>query len=71
LTILDSKQYKEEERQSWDRVANNWQKCWKTIERGAEKVSRRIIELAEMKSGSKVLDIATGIGKPAITAGKK
>ena len=71
MTTLDSEQYKEAERQSWDRVANNWQKWWKTIERGAEKVSRRLIELAEIKPGSRVLDIATGIGEPAITAAKK
>jgi ubiquinone/menaquinone biosynthesis C-methylase UbiE len=71
LTTLDSKQYKEEERQSWDRVANNWQKWWKTIERGAEKVRRRLIDLAEIKSGSRVLDMATGIGEPSITAAKK
>jgi enediyne biosynthesis protein CalE5 len=68
LSTLDSKQYKEEERQSWDIVANNWQKWWKVIEGAAEKVSRRLIELAEVKSGSRVLDIATGIGEPAITA---
>jgi ubiquinone/menaquinone biosynthesis C-methylase UbiE len=68
LSTLDSKKYKEAERQSWDSVANNWQKWWKTIERGAEKVSRRLIELAAIKPGSKVLDIATGIGEPAITA---
>jgi ubiquinone/menaquinone biosynthesis C-methylase UbiE len=68
LTALDSRRYKEEERQRWDSVANNWQKWWMTIERGGEKVSRRLIELAEIKSGSKVLDIATGIGEPAITA---
>lgn len=69
MTILDpNKQYKEEERQSWDSVANNWQKWWKTIERGAEKVSQRLIELAEIKPGSRVLDIATGIGEPSIRA---
>jgi ubiquinone/menaquinone biosynthesis C-methylase UbiE len=68
LTTLDSKQYKEAERQSWNSVANNWQKWWKTIEKGAEKGSRRLIELAEIKPGSRVLDIATGIGEPAITA---
>ena len=68
MSTLDSKKYKEAERQSWDSVANNWQKWWKTIERGAEKVSRRLIELAAIKPGSKVLDIATGIGEPAITA---
>jgi enediyne biosynthesis protein CalE5 len=67
LSTLDSKKYKEAERQSWDSVANNWQKWWKTIERGAERVSRRLIQLAEIKPGSKV-DIATGIGEPAITA---
>ena len=37
-------------------------------ERGAEKVSRRLIDLGEIKPGSRVLDIATGIGEPAITA---
>ena len=68
MTTLYSKQYKEAERQSWNSVANNWQKWWKTIEKGAEKVSRRLIELAEIKAGSRVLDIATGIGEPAITA---
>ena len=68
MTALDSKQYKEVERQSWNSVAAAWQKWWKTIERGTEKVSKRLVELAEIKPGSKVLDIATGIGEPAITA---
>jgi ubiquinone/menaquinone biosynthesis C-methylase UbiE len=68
LTTLDSKQHKEAERQSWDSVAAGWQKWWEPIEKGAEKVSRRLTELAEIKPGSRVLDIATGIGEPAITA---
>ena len=69
MTALDSKQYKEAERQSWNSVAPSWQKWWgKTIERGTEGVSRRLVELAEIKPGSKVLDIATGIGEPALTA---
>jgi ubiquinone/menaquinone biosynthesis C-methylase UbiE len=68
LTILDPKQYKETELQSWNSAAAGWQKWWKTIERGTEKVSKQLIALAEIKSGSRVLDIATGIGEPAITA---
>jgi len=68
VTTLDSKQYKEAERQKWDNVANGWRKWWKTIECGAGKLSIRLIELAEVKTGSRVLDIATGIGEPAITA---
>jgi ubiquinone/menaquinone biosynthesis C-methylase UbiE len=71
MSTLDSKQYKEEERQKWDNVANGWQKWWKPIEMGAEKISRRLTERVEIKSGSTVLDIATGIGEPAITAAKQ
>jgi enediyne biosynthesis protein CalE5 len=68
MTTLDSKQYKEIERQNWNSVAAGWQKWWKTIEKATEKVSKRLVELAEIRPGSKVLDIATGIGEPAITA---
>jgi ubiquinone/menaquinone biosynthesis C-methylase UbiE len=31
----------------------------------------RLVELADIKLGFKVLDIATGIGKPAVTAIKQ
>ena len=71
MSILDSKQYKEIQRQGWASVAKGWEKWWKTIEVGADKVSRRLLELAEIKSGSRVLDIASGIGEPAITAARK
>jgi ubiquinone/menaquinone biosynthesis C-methylase UbiE len=70
MTTLDSKQYKETERQNWNSVAAGWQKWWKTIESSTENVSRRLVELAEIKPGSRVLDIATGIGEPALTAAK-
>jgi ubiquinone/menaquinone biosynthesis C-methylase UbiE len=68
MSTLDSKQYKEGQRQGWDSVASGWQKWWKITESGAEKISRRLIELAEIKRGSIVIDIATGIGEPSITA---
>ena len=67
---IDSKQYKEELSHGYDNAAPGWQKWWKTIEVGADKVSHRLIELAEIKPGSRVLDIATGIGEPAVTAAK-
>ena len=51
MSILDSKQYKEIQRQGWASVAEGWEK-WKTIEVGADNVSHRLIELAEIKSGS-------------------
>jgi ubiquinone/menaquinone biosynthesis C-methylase UbiE len=70
LTI-DSKQYKEELRHGYDNAAPGWQKWWKTIQTATEEVSKRLVELAEIKPGSRVLDIATGIGEPALTAAKQ
>jgi ubiquinone/menaquinone biosynthesis C-methylase UbiE len=66
-----SDDFKAQQRQMWDNAAAGWQTWWETIERGAQKVSDRIVELAEIKPGDKVLDIATGIGEPAVTAAKK
>ena len=52
-------------------AAPGWQACWETIEHGAQKVSDKIVGLSEIKPGDKVLDIATGIGEPAISAARK
>ncbi|HKG71587.1 MAG TPA: methyltransferase domain-containing protein [Nitrososphaeraceae archaeon] len=69
----EDEEYKKrsQQRQSWDNVARGWQKCWKTFEKDAQKVNERLVELAEIKQGDRIIDIATGIGEPAITAAKK
>jgi ubiquinone/menaquinone biosynthesis C-methylase UbiE len=64
-------EFKAQQRQMWNNAAAGWQTWWETIERGAQKVSDKIVELAEIKAGDKVLDIATGIGEPAVTAARK
>ncbi len=71
MSNSQSDQIKQSQRQSWDSVAPGWQKWWKMFEDGAQTVSDRLIELANVKPGSKVLDIATGIGEPAITAANR
>jgi ubiquinone/menaquinone biosynthesis C-methylase UbiE len=68
---FNSEDFKAQQRQMWDNAAAGWQTWWETIERGAQKVSDKIVELAEIKPGDKVLDIATGIGEPAVTAARK
>ena len=71
MSAIDPKQYKETQRHNWDSVAHGWEKWWRTIEIGTGKVTRRLIEFASIKVGSKVLDISTGIGEPAITAARE
>lgn len=54
--------------EQWDRVAAGWGKWWRTIENGALPVSERMLDLAGVRPGHRVLDIATGIGEPALLA---
>jgi len=69
-SIFDPNQFKMAQREGWDSVAEGYKERWKTIEKGAQKISQRLIELARIKPGQRVLDIATGIGEPSITAAK-
>jgi ubiquinone/menaquinone biosynthesis C-methylase UbiE len=64
----DAERYKDRQRQQWDRVAAGWEKWWRTIEDGAQHVNDHLVELAEVAPGKRVLDIATGIGEPAMSA---
>jgi ubiquinone/menaquinone biosynthesis C-methylase UbiE len=69
-STFDPNQFKMAQREGWDSVAEGWKEWWKPIEKGAQKISQRLIELARIKPGQRVLDIATGIGEPSITAAK-
>ncbi|MFQ5902870.1 MAG: class I SAM-dependent methyltransferase, partial [Candidatus Binatia bacterium] len=41
------------------------------LEKGAQHVSDRLVDLAEIQAGQRVLDVATGIGEPAVTAARR
>jgi SAM-dependent methyltransferase len=69
-STFDPNSFKMAQREGWDSVAGGWKEWWVPIEKGAQKLSQRLIELAEIKLGQRVLDIATGIGEPSITAAK-
>lgn len=64
-------QFKQMQRQAWDTAAEGWKKWWPVFEDGAQKLSDRLVELAGIKPGHKVVDLATGTGEPAITAAKR
>ena len=67
----DAAGHEEGQRQQWDRVAAGWKKWWRAIESGAQHTSKRMLELADVKPGQRVLDIATGIGEPALSAASR
>jgi ubiquinone/menaquinone biosynthesis C-methylase UbiE len=56
--------------QIWDSAAQGYRIWWPHIEKAAQSLSNRLVELAEIKPGQRILDIATGIGEPALTAAR-
>ncbi|MGH9992506.1 MAG: class I SAM-dependent methyltransferase [Nitrososphaera sp.] len=62
---------KAQQRQGWDSVAEGWKRWWKPIEESAQVVSDKLVDLAQIRHGQKVLDIGTGIGEPAVTAARQ
>jgi enediyne biosynthesis protein CalE5 len=64
-------QYKAGQRKDWSDAAAGWREWWQTIETGLGPLSERLVEVAKVEPGDRVLDIATGIGEPAVTAARR
>ncbi len=67
----DAERINREQREFWNNAAPGWKQMWSMLERAAQHVSQRLLELAQVEPGNRVLDIATGSGEPAITAASK
>ena len=61
---------KDQQKAAWDDSAAGWKRWWPTFERAAQIVNDRLIEIAQVRTGNRVLDIATGSGEPALTAAR-
>ena len=67
---FDPVQFKQTERQAWGRSADGMKTWWPVLEEGGQKLADKLVDLAGVRPGSKVLDVATGIGEPAVTAAR-
>lgn len=66
----DDSKFKRELKAGWDDSAAGWKKWWPSFERAAQRVNDRLVALAEIAPGDRVLDLATGSGEPALTAAR-
>jgi hypothetical protein len=62
--MADTADFKAEQREQWSTVAPGWRRRWGAFERGAQPLSDRMMELAHVTPGQRILDVATGIGEP-------
>src|ERR671924_958817 len=68
---LDPVEFRQGQRQQWDTAATGWRKWSELIDTAASGVSERLVELAGVEPGSRVLDVAAGYGEPSLTAARK
>jgi ubiquinone/menaquinone biosynthesis C-methylase UbiE len=66
----DPVEFRDGQRQHWNTAATGWRKWSELIDGAASEISERLVALAGVDPGSRVLDVAAGYGEPSLTAAK-
>ena len=69
--VTEADEFRAGQRNSWNNAATGWDKWARELREWTGHVSERLVELAGVQAGSRVLDIAAGLGEPALTAARK
>src|SRR6058998_730275 len=68
---LDAVEFRDKQRQQWDSAASGWRKWSELIDGAASGISERLVALAGVEPGSRVLDVAAGYGEPSLSAARR
>lgn len=68
---IDPADFRRAQHRNWDSAAVGWNEWSEFNDRADSHISERLVELAGVQSGSRVLDVAAGYGEPALTAARK
>src|SRR5438094_2844185 len=68
---IDPTEFRHAQRDQWNKAATGWKKWVDEMTATTQPVSDRLVELAGIGPGSRVLDVAAGYGEPALTAARK
>jgi ubiquinone/menaquinone biosynthesis C-methylase UbiE len=68
---INSADFRETQHKNWDSAAAGWNEWRDFNDRADAHISARLVELAGVKPGDRVLDVAAGYGEPALTAARK
>jgi ubiquinone/menaquinone biosynthesis C-methylase UbiE len=70
MTQVDAATIKQQQKEQWGRAAAGWKKHDDRLVRQTAPVTQKLLELALIAPGSRVLDVACGTGEPAIPAAR-
>ena len=68
---IDAGEFRDKQRDQWNSAAVGWNEWSDLIDRSAGKVSERLVQMAGVKEGDRVLDVAAGYGEPSLTAARE
>ncbi len=68
---IDPVEFREAQHRNWGSAAVGWMEWSAFNDRADRHISERLVELAGVRSGSRVLDVAAGYGEPALTAARR
>ncbi len=69
-SAIDAGEFREAQRNQWGNAASGWYKWEKLMEPATRPVSERLVEMAGVEPGNRVLDVAAGLGEPSLTAAR-
>lgn len=68
---FDAVKYKNTTREQWQEAADAWYRWSPTLNKWLGPATEKMLDMAGIKAGSKVLDIAAGAGEQSISAAKR
>jgi SAM-dependent methyltransferase len=68
---IDAGEFRDGQRHQWNSAATGWRRWSELIDGAASGISERLVELAGVEAGSRVLDVAAGYGEPSLSAGRR
>ena len=69
-TQIDAVEFRAGQRRDWGTAAKGWHDWQELIYTATAPVSERLVEMAGIEPGDRVLDVAAGAGEPALTAAR-
>jgi SAM-dependent methyltransferase len=68
---FDAIKYKNAQREQWNKDGAAWRRWNPTLDRWYGEATRQMLDLARIRPGQRILDIAAGAGEPAVSAAER